>query len=350
MPSPHSQPPAGQQARLLQTHTPELFANAVAEVVEALRKGEVVALPTETVYGLAANAWNPEAVRRIYEAKGRPAHNPIILHVVGKPMALECVAQWADPAERLAAAFWPGPLTLVLPKSARVPEIVTAGGPTVGIRWPSHPFMQAVIQGCGFPLAAPSANRANELSPTHADHVLRSLGDRIPLVVEGGQSQVGIESTVIDLSTPVARLLRPGMIHETALRELLAAPADDGSGNPAESSGPLRSPGQLPRHYAPRARLETWEWKGEADLAARLRRLQPGFRRIHLISHTRVPVGLGEAVHVSVIPHDPEAFARALYAELHRCDEEQADLVVVEAVPPGPEWAGIADRLRRASA
>jgi L-threonylcarbamoyladenylate synthase len=184
----------------------------------------VVALPTETVYGLAANAFDPVAVARIYEIKGRPAHNPIIVHVASWELARRCAARWPVAADRLAHAFWPGPLTIVLPRSPAIPDVVTAGGATVGLRWPAHPFMQAVIRECGFPLAAPSANRSNEVSPTSAAHVLRGLGDWLPLIVDGGQSAVGIESTVVDLSETGARVLRPGMIHE----EIIAATLDEG--------------------------------------------------------------------------------------------------------------------------
>src|SRR5437867_764808 len=158
-------------AEILQTHTPELFRAAVARAAELLRAGEPVALPTETVYGLAANALDAAAVERIFEIKGRPANNPIIVHVADVPMARRCVAQWPTVADRLVAAFWPGPLTLVLRRSGQIPDVVTAGGATVGVRWPAHPFIQAVIRECNFPLAAPSANRATEISPTHAEHV-----------------------------------------------------------------------------------------------------------------------------------------------------------------------------------
>src|SRR6266581_8986016 len=173
-------------AELLSTHTPALFTAAVKRAVELLRAGEVVALPTETVYGLAANALDAKAVSRIFEIKGRPAQNPIIVHVAGIEMAKRCVAHWPVLAEKLARAFWPGPLTLVLPRAQEIPEVVTAGGPTVGVRWPSHPFIQAVIRECGFPLAAPSANPSNRVSPTNAEHVRKYLGGQVPLIVDGG--------------------------------------------------------------------------------------------------------------------------------------------------------------------
>src|SRR5271154_814013 len=202
---------------ILSTHTPELFQKAVRRAVELLRAGEVVALPTETVYGLAANAFDENAVAKIFQIKGRPANNPIIVHVAGIEMAKSCAKNFPMIAEKLSKSFWPGPLTIVLSRSKEIPEIVTAGGETVGIRWPSHPFIQAVIRECDFPLAAPSANLSESISPTNAEHVRQQLGGKIQLIVDGGQSQVGIESTVLDLTVSPPQILRPGMIHAGSL-------------------------------------------------------------------------------------------------------------------------------------
>ena len=333
------------KAAVLPTDTPEQFEAAVRRAAELLAAGEVVALPTETVYGLAANALAPEAVARIFQVKGRPAHNPIIVHVCSAEMARRCVARWPAPAERLAGAFWPGPLTLVLPRAPDIPDVVTAGGPTVGVRWPNHPFIQAVICACGFPLAAPSANLSTRLSPTTAAHVRRQLGERIPLIVDGGPSSVGIESTVLDVSVSPPRLLRPGMIHEQALLAV--------TGRLARGQGPgaevLKSPGRLRKHYSPRARLVVWSWRDEADLKARSADYGVPRAKTCLIAHTRVPSreGWGQ---VSVIPREPAAFARAIYAELHAADEAGAELIVVEALPETSEWRALADRLSRAAA
>lgn len=342
------------QTEILSTHTPELFQQAVQRAADCLRAGDVIALPTETVYGLAANALDARAVGHIYEVKGRPAHNPIIVHVADLDGARRCVREWPAAAESLARAFWPGPLTLVLPKAIVIPEIVTAGGDTVGVRWPSHPFIQAVIRACGFPLAAPSANPSNQISPTTAEHVRKKLGGKIRLIVDGGHSQVGIESTVLDLTASPPRVLRPGMIHEESL---VAAMPDCGCQIPdtgirhPESGiqlGALRSPGMLKKHYAPKARLLILSWRDEQDLRQQLARHGISGTGCHVIAHARIPVGGGFGG-VSVIPHDPEAFARALYAELHRCDEAGAECIVVEAPPATPEWRGIADRLQRAA-
>lgn len=333
---------------ILSTHTPELFQQAVRRAVELLRAGEVVALPTETVYGLAANALDEKAVAKIFQIKGRPAHNPIIVHVASNEMAKHCVKIWPELAGSFSKSFWPGPLTLVLPRAEQIPEIVTAGGATVGIRWPSHPFMQAVIRECGFPLAAPSANLSNQISPTNAEHVRAQLGAKIPLIVDGGQSQVGIESTVLDLTVSPPRILRPGMIHT----ESLAAVGGEIQNSKSRIQSPetaLRSPGLLAKHYSPQAKLMVLAWRDERELRSQLSVFNFQLSTTHVIAHTQIPAGF-DAATVSVIPHDAEAFARALYAELHRCDAAGAKLIVVEAPPDLPAWSGIADRLRRAAA
>lgn len=343
--------------RVLSTHTPALLREAVEVAADHLRAGGVVAVPTETVYGLAADALDPVAVGRIYAIKGRPAANPLIVHVAGIGMARACAAEWSPLADRLARAFWPGPLTLVVPRGAGIPDTVTAGGDTVALRWPRHPFMQGVIQACGFPLAAPSANLSNSLSPTSAAHVLAGLGDRVDLVIDGGDCNVGIESTVVDCTGPVPRVLRPGILSadEIAAAAGLAAPAAPTPAWPPTPAGPasgrtLRSPGLMERHYAPRARLVVRQWRDVGDLHRLV--VEAGVADpadVWIIAHDRVPTG-GGFPHVVLIPEDPEAYARALYGELHRCDAAGARLIVVEQVPGTPGWEGIADRLRRASA
>jgi L-threonylcarbamoyladenylate synthase len=334
-------------AEILATHSPALFQAAVKQAARLLRAGEVVALPTETVYGLAANARDQKAVARIFQIKGRPANNPMIVHVAGVDMAKRCVADWPSNAERLVKAFWPGPLTLVLPRAEEIPDNVTAGAPTVGVRWPGHPLIQAVIRECGFPLAAPSANLSGRISPTNAGHVLNQLGSRISLIIDGGQSQVGIESTVLDLTGSSPEILRPGMIHAESLMAVLGRVRTRRAG--VQTGNHLRSPGLLEKHYAPKAKLLVLQWNDEADLKIRLAARNVPRALCHLIAHTTIPSGIGLA-NVCVIPHDAEAFARAIYAELHRCDEAGAGWIVVEAPPDLPEWSAIADRLRRAGA
>jgi L-threonylcarbamoyladenylate synthase len=335
-----------QRTEILSTHTPELFQKAVLRAAELLRAGEIVALPTETVYGLAANALDEKAVAKIFEIKGRPANNPIIVHIASIEMVKSCVKNFPALAEKLAGSFWPGPLTIVLPRAKKIPDIVTAGGATVGIRWPSHPFIQAVIRECNFPLAAPSANLSNQISPTNAEHVRKSLSGKIPLIVDGGQSQVGIESTVLDLTASPPQILRPGMIHAESLAAVCGEIRNSEFGI---RNSELRSPGLLKKHYSPKAKLMVLTWRDDADLSSQLStfNLQPS--TCFILAHARIPSGENFAG-VSVIPHDAEAFARAIYAELHGCDEAGAQFVVVEAPPETPEWSGIADRLRRASA
>ncbi len=335
------------RTELLTADTPARRRAAVERAAALLRQGQLVALPTETVYGLAANALDPDAVARIYQAKGRPSDNPIIVHVADAGMARRCVRSWPARAARLAAAFWPGPLTLVLRRAARIPEVVTAGGATVGIRWPAHPLMQAVIRACGFPLAAPSANLSNRISPTRAEHVLKSLGGRIPLVVDGGPCEVGIESTVLDLTCRAPRVLRPGMVHEESILAALGLAGAKPFAPPGGSDGVLRSPGLLPKHYAPRGRLCVRAWSNADNWAQLLRELKAVPGRCHVLAHTHPPPAAGLAG-LSILPREPGAFARALYAEMHRADEAGASLIVVEAPPAGPAWRGIADRLSRA--
>ncbi|HUA66286.1 MAG TPA: L-threonylcarbamoyladenylate synthase [Alphaproteobacteria bacterium] len=330
---------------ILTAHTPDLFQRTVRRAAELLRGGEVVALPTETVYGLAANALDTAAVEKIFRVKGRPAHNPIIVHAASLEMAKRCVADFPALAERLAKAFWPGPLTLVLPRARAIPDIVTAGGQTVGIRWPSHPLIQAVIRECDFPLAAPSANLSNQVSPTNAGHVHKQLNGKIAAIVDGGQATVGIESSVLDLTVSPPEILRPGMIH----RDSLAA-----AGFPVANAGTfadtasLKSPGRLKKHYAPKAKLLLLNWRDDSELKNKIQNSKLKTQQCHIIAHARIP-SPDPFARVCVIPHDAEAFARAIYAELHHCEDEGAEAIVVEAPPDAPEWSGITDRLRRAS-
>ena len=332
------------ETRVIAIETPGAFKEAVNAAEAILRAGGVVAVPTETVYGLAANAFDERAVLEIYRVKGRPEHNPIIVHVANLEMARSCVAAWPREAGALAENFWPGPLTMVLPKSGAIAGVVTAGGDTVGIRWPAHPFMQALIQACQFPIAAPSANPANQLSPTQAEHVVDSLQGKIPLIVDAGPAHVGIESTVVQLVPEGWRVLRPGLVSEEQIETALGkSPLE------AEKTAIHRSPGLLPRHYAPKALLRVIRWSDDADLERQAGAFGRAIERVHVLCHHCVPKG-GAFGRVAVIPEDPEAYARALYAELHRSDREGAELVLVEEVPPGAAWEAIRDRLRRASA
>lgn len=316
---------------------------AFEEAAELLRAGRLVAFPTETVYGLGAHALDERAVQRIYEAKGRPSINPIIVHVADRDAARALSADWTPTADVLARTFWPGPITLVVRKRDVVPDIVTAGRDTVGLRVPSHPVALALIQRAGLPIAAPSANLSTQVSPTTAEHVVRGLGDRVDLVLDGGPTTVGIESTVVDATGAVARVLRPGMISLediAALTGAAEAAADDADAAP-------RSPGLVGRHYAPRARLQLFppERRWSAVSTARDERAQE--RRVGAMVFSTL--GL-DFVTEHVMPSDPGAYARSLYATLHALDEAGCDLVLVERPPSRPEWTAIIDRLERGGA
>lgn len=311
----------------------------LAEIDQAARllsAGRLVAFPTETVYGLGGNALDAEAVARIYSVKRRPTTSPLIVHVASIEMAKTLVATWPESADRLTARFWPGPLTLVLPArvvsgSSVVPGIVTAGLPAVGLRMPAHPVALALIRAAGVPLAAPSANRFTELSPTTADHVRRSLGDEVDYILDGGACEVGIESTVISLVEPRPVLLRPGGISRHELESLIGpigAAADPGTGShPA--------PGMHARHYSPRTSLFLVS-KGKV----------PGPGRGIYLQHTNPPDG---SATVSQMPHSASAYAATLYGRLHEADEGNFDWIAVDVPPDTPEWEAIHDRLRRAA-
>jgi L-threonylcarbamoyladenylate synthase len=295
----------------------------LARAAELLRAGEVVAMPTETVYGLAANACDAGAVARIYAAKGRPTFNPLIAHVSGLEMAARHVAL-PPLAQRLAEAFWPGPLTLVLPKRAESPvaAIVTAGLPTLAVRHPDHPVPQALIAELGFPLAAPSANRSGSISPTRASHVMKSLGGRIPLIVDAGPCRTGLESTIVAVDGERLRLLRPGGVPV----EALAAYAEIVEAAP----GSVEAPGMLESHYAPAKPLRL------NAAAAAAGEYMIGFG------------DLGGDTTLSASGDLTEAAAR-LFEALHEADSSGASAIAVAPIPERGLGRAINDRLRRAS-
>jgi L-threonylcarbamoyladenylate synthase len=321
----------------------------LARAAAVLRAGGLVAFPTETVYGLGGHALNPAAVERIYAAKGRPATNPVIVHVPDVAAAQAVAAAWPPEAQRLAEAFWPGPLTLVLPKQPVVPDVATAGLPAVGVRIPSHPVALALLRAAGIPVAAPSANRYTELSPTSAAHVARTLGDRVDLIVDGGPSSVGIESTVVDLTDTAPRLLRPGAITAEQLATVLGRPVSRAVRHDGDTVAQL-APGQAARHYAPRARLVVAD-AGDAAALAEARTAAAATRDAGGSIAVLSLGGLAFPADVAVrMPDDPTGFAARLYATLHDVDAEGCALVVVERPPKTPEWEAVLDRLGRAAA
>ena len=310
----------------------------ILEAAAVLAMGGLVAFPTETVYGLGADGLNPEAVARIYAAKGRPATNPVILHVADAAAARDLVSCWSVEAQALAERFWPGPLTLVLPASNLVPSIVRAGGSSVALRCPDHPVALALIRATGRPLAAPSANRSQHLSPTLAQHVASSLGDAVDVILDAGPTAAGLESTILDLTGERPRILRPGPIGPAELAALVG-PVELWEG--AVKAGEVQAaPGMAERHYAPRAKLEL---------------VAPGAGLVE-VSGLVAYVGLGslpdlpENVRGILLPMDADVVAARLYALLHELDDAGFERVVMEHPPEGEAWLAVRDRLRRASA
>lgn len=322
---------------------PVAFAAAIAAGAERLRAGRLVAFPTETVYGLGANALDPTAVRAIYAAKGRPSFNPLIVHLA-EPSWLPRVVRAVPPSvERLAAAFWPGPLTLVLPRGAAVPDEVTAGLDTVGVRVPSHPVARALLVAADLPIAAPSANLYTRVSPTTAAHVVEQLGARVDLVLDGGPADVGIESTVLDLTTDPPTLLRPGGVSHQELEHVLGRVQRLASAPLGEA--PRRSPGLVARHYAPRARLQPFADAERPAVFAELARRAAAGERVGLLAFATAGA---VATCVRTLPREPVGCARALYAALHALDAAGCTFAYVERLPDGPAWEAVADRLARA--
>jgi len=321
---------------------PEEIAIAVARI----KAGGVVAFPTETVYGLGASALNPDAVRRVFALKGRPSNNPLIVHVSGEAMARRVVEHWPADAAALARAFWPGPLTLVLPKADAIVPDVTAGGHTVGVRCPDHPLTLAMLEACATPLVGPSANVSGHVSPTTAEHVRAAFSASDVFTLDGGTCRGGIESTVLWLADGTPRILRPGLISAEQISSVLGRRvAAAGEGSAPARAGVLPSPGLLDRHYAPIARAVRFEGARFEDA---LRAMALSGRGV-VISH---------ANHVVPPPHrlirlpdDAAGYASGFYAALREADVGDPSLIAVELPPMGPDpiWDAIHDRLSRAT-
>ncbi|MFN9029168.1 MAG: L-threonylcarbamoyladenylate synthase [Betaproteobacteria bacterium] len=315
----------------------------IARAAQILRAGGLVAFPTETVYGLGAAAEQPEAVGRIFSAKGRPADHPVIVHV----QDAAAIDQWArtapEGARRLAQRFWPGPLTLVLPRAARAHDLITGGQDSVGLRCPAHPWARALLAACGGAIAAPSANSFGRISPTTAAHVRADLGEapqgKVDCILDGGPCPVGIESTIVDFTGVTPRLLRPGSITRAQLEGVLGVPVPD-----AGSSAP-RASGRLDSHYAPRTPLVLVPVAGLAA-AINARR---GERLGVLAPADALLDASPQAVLRLIAPSSAEDYARRLYAMLHELDASGASTLLVAQPPQGPDWDGVHDRLRRAA-
>ena len=292
----------------------------IRAAVELLRAESVVAFPTETVYGLGANAFSAKAVAEIYRLKNRPSWNPLIAHVPGVAAARDLASEWPEVADELAARFWPGPLTLVVRRKAE----------TIAVRVPAHPVALRLLEASGLPLAAPSANRSESISPTTAEHVVRSLPD-VPLVLDGGPSSWGIESTVLDLTTPTPTLLRPGALGLRAIRAVTGKIALPGDG-PADGTA-RPSPGMSRRHYAPRAEVILTPSPGTAGADIGVLAFEgPEGKNRELLST------------------DPREYAADLYAALHRLDDAGVATILVQEPPDTEDWLAVRDRLTRAAA
>ncbi|HEU4375534.1 MAG TPA: L-threonylcarbamoyladenylate synthase [Telluria sp.] len=315
---------------------------AIDAAARALEQGALVAFPTETVYGLGADAESPAAVAAIYAAKGRPQDHPVIVHIAPDADLDYWAAEIPAEARQLAAAFWPGPLTMILKRAAHIPAAVSGGQETVGLRCPSHPVAIALLQafkGGRGGIAAPSANKFGNVSPTTAQHVRDEFGAGGPLVLDGGASQVGIESTIVDLSRLASHgpvLLRPGQVSAEAIAAVIdRLPA-------APDAAAPRASGTLESHYAPHTPVAMQD---SATLKVTLARLQQAGRKVALIHYSDLPGAHAEAR----LPRHPDGFAHALYASLRAMDATGADLILVEAPPTGDAWLGVNDRLRRAA-
>ena len=299
----------------------DVDALLIREGARRLGEGGLVAFSTETVYGLGADVRRPEAIRRLYQVKGRPAGHPVIVHVGGVDAARACASLFSPLAERLASRFWPGPLTLILPKAGWVPDTVTGGQASVGLRVPGHPVALGLLKAFGGAVAAPSANRFGRVSPTTAEHVLEDLGTDVDLIIDGGPCEVGVESTILDVRSEEPAILRPGGVTREAIEAELGRPVR------VHGESGLRVSGGLPSHYAPRARVEVVEAGNVESVAA-----------AHRSKGLKVKMFTSSEVEA----HD-------LYASLRKADEEGVDVVVVpKPAEQGLGWA-VADRLRRAS-
>jgi L-threonylcarbamoyladenylate synthase len=328
----------------------EASPQEIRRAVEILRAGGLVAFPTETVYGLGADATNADAMASIFTAKGRPSGNPLIVHVADAGLARRSSAAWPDVAQMLAERFWPGPLTLVVPRAKEIAPIATAGLGTMGVRCPDHPVALRLLREFDGPVAAPSANRSNRISPTTAEHVRRELGGKVGMILDGGPCRVGIESTVVDVTSENPLILRLGAVSREQIERLIGNVAiKTGHTEITESAS---SPGQQPVHYSPATPAFRFD-EAEVNAITMLRRNELGRRQIFLtIAGTTLDRQIREVTEpkeVLEMPSEPNEYARKLYAMLHQADDSGAERIWVQQPPNQPEWAAINDRILRAT-
>jgi L-threonylcarbamoyladenylate synthase len=309
----------------------------IEEAVETLRAGDLVVFPTETVYGLGANASNPAAVRKIFEVKGRPADHPVIVHLDNPRYLRRWVAHLPPAAERLAATFWPGPLTLILPKADNVNDIVTGGQDSIGIRVPSHPIAQQLLNAFGGGIAAPSANRYGRLSPTKPEHVRDELGDAVRVLLDGGESPIGLESTIVSCLNNEVRLLRPGFITRSQIEAVIGELALGGMAP--------RAPGDRALHYAPSTPLEIVP---ADELEAKAGEVVARQEKVAVLA-MRPPLHTTRFMTWINAGKKPDTYAHNLYNHLRTLDRAGCVRILVQELPQDERWAAILDRLQRAS-
>lgn len=310
----------------------------ITQAIEVLRKGGLVALPTETVYGLGADAANETAIRKIFAAKERPYDHPLIVHLADVSQMSAWARDISPLALRAASAFWPGPLTLILKKQKHVLDVVTGGQDTVGLRIPRHPVAQALLKAFGGGVAAPSANKFTHISPTTAAAVREELGDKVDIILDGGDCEVGLESTILDLSGETPVILRPGMITAQVLTEVMGVPVLS-----RQDSATVRVPGMHHLHYAPTTKTVLMEAKDIRDF------LQTNHSPLALITHSQFDANTWENVRHVQLSQQASAYAHDLYRTLRELDNQHFNIIVIEAVPESREWDAIRDRLKKAS-
>jgi len=316
-----------------------LFSTDIKKAVTLLQQGKLVAFSTETVYGLGADARNPNALLKIFQAKQRPVDHPLIVHIADIAQLSEWASEVPESAKLLAKAFWPGPLTLILNKATGVSDLVTGNQSTVGIRIPGHPVALALLKAFGGGVAAPSANRFGRISPTTAEAVYEELGETVDLILEGGACEVGLESTIVDLTGELPTILRPGMITVNEIEAVLNQSVSTHKKEAPRVSGSLES------HYAPQTKTELIH---PQDIPLFLQQLASQDLPIALLTRTEIKISIAQ-VHCVTMPLHAKEYAHDLYHLLRKLDKEHFQQILVETVPEEAEWDAVRDRLKRAS-
>lgn len=323
-----------------------VIGDDIEKAASLLKAGSLVAIPTETVYGLAALANSEEALEKLYKAKGRPSNHPVIAHIHAPEQMEELALEVPEQARQLARKFWPGPLTMIFKKRAEVSSKITGGQDTIAIRVPDHPLTLALLKALGEPVVAPSANKFGHLSPTEAEHVKNEFEGQVDYILDGGSCDVGIESTILNMTVNPPQILRPGRIKQSDLEEALGIKVE--SSHSSSPSSRVRVPGALPQHYAPAKPLHLVETSRLNEVVLEIKKAHKVPGLLLLSAESPRTEMIGKAPYV-VTPEDPSIYARNLYSTLRNLDASECDCIVVESVPDSPEWAGIKDRLTRAS-